>query len=110
MDTLKGLRIVAGCGQLTGAEKLWCRQAIGEIERLKAELFDAYSELQKHRPVITAIFDATVWDKAAKVVERSECCKDCGTGHDCDKGFGMGYNLGFCKGCATQTVPRKEDK
>ncbi len=44
MNMIKGLRIVANCGQLTGAEKSWCRQAIEEIERLRVAVRDAYIE------------------------------------------------------------------
>jgi hypothetical protein len=38
---------------------------IEEIKRLEAELSAAYAEIRKQRPVIKAVFDRDVWDRAA---------------------------------------------
>ncbi len=63
MNMIKGLRIVANCGQLTGAERAWCRQAIEEIERLRdvlQRLFDYHDEAAPgcHTEYLAAVADA----------------------------------------------------
>lgn len=39
---------------------------IDEVKKLEQELADAYLEMRKIRPAVTAIFDRAVWDRSEK--------------------------------------------
>lgn len=41
-----------------------CSNPYCELAHVRAELADAYAEMRKQRPAITAVYDRAVWDKA----------------------------------------------